>query len=65
VFWWPFGGSSFAGAEHPVSARGWWNVLLELIGFALCWWIVVRAGLRSRQRRSAFWHTGQLALPTQ
>jgi hypothetical protein len=65
VFWWPFGGWSFEGAEHPVSARGWWNVLLELIGIALCWWVVVRAGLRNRQRRSTFWHTGQLALPTQ
>jgi hypothetical protein len=65
VFWWPFGGWSFDVAEHPVSARGWWNVVLELIGIALCWWIVARAGLRQRDRRSVFWHTGQLLLPTQ
>jgi hypothetical protein len=36
VFWWPFLGWSFEDAAHPIAERGWWNVLLELIGLALC-----------------------------
>jgi hypothetical protein len=64
VFWWPLGGWGFDGARHPIAVRGWWNVPLELIGIGLCWWIVDRAQLRSRERRAAFWRTGQLALPT-
>lgn len=65
VFWWPFGGLSFDGARHPIAARGWWNVPLELIGLALCWWIVERAELRDPERRAWFRTTGQLALPVQ
>ena len=64
VFWWPFGGWSFGDAEHPVSVRGWWNVLLESIGIGLCWWVVTRAHLRDRDERRMFWRTGHLALPT-
>jgi hypothetical protein len=63
VFWWPLFGFDFDGARHPVAARGWWNVPLELIGVALCWWIVTRAGLRDGAARRRFWETGQLALP--
>lgn len=63
VFWWPFGGLSFDGAQHPVTARGWWNVPLELIGIGLCWWIVQRAELRDPERRAWFFRTGQLSLP--
>lgn len=65
VFWWPFAGLSFDDASHPVAARGWWNVPLELVGLALCWWIVQRAGLRDPQRRAEFWQSGELALPVQ
>jgi hypothetical protein len=64
VFWWPFGGFGFGDAAHPIAARGWWNVPMELVGVGLCWWIVRRAGLREAERRSLFWHTGQLRLPT-
>lgn len=64
VFWWPFLGLGFDGARHPVAARGWWNVPLELIGVGLCWWIVERAQLRELERRAWFRRTGQLALPT-
>lgn len=63
VFWWPFGGWSFDGAQHPVAARGWWNVPLEVIGIGLCWWIVQRADLRDPERRAWFFRTGQLSLP--
>jgi hypothetical protein len=65
VFWWPFTGLSFDGARHPVAARGWWNIPLELAGLALCWWIVERAELRDPQRRAWFRQTGRLALPVQ
>lgn len=63
VFWWPFLGLSFDDAAHPVASRGWWNVLLELIGVALCCWVVTRAGLRNADRRRSFLHTGRLVLP--
>ena len=65
VFWWPFGGLSFDDAPHPVVQRGWWNVPLELVGLAMCWWIVRRAELVNPARRAWFRRTGQLSLPTQ
>ena len=64
VFWWPFLGSSFEDAPHPIASRGWWNVLLELIGLGLCWWVAARAELRDRDRRQLFRQTGRLLLPT-
>jgi hypothetical protein len=63
VFWWPFLGAGFDDATHPIEARGWWNVPLEVIGLALCWWVVRGAGLRSADARERFRRTGQLALP--
>ena len=64
VFWWPFLGTGFDGAEHPVAARGWWNVPLEVIGIALCWWVYRSARLADPERRAWFRRSGQLALPT-
>ncbi|HUF98497.1 MAG TPA: hypothetical protein VMM60_10240 [Ilumatobacter sp.] len=61
VFWWPFFGLDFGGAPHPIAERGWWNVLLEIIGLGVCWWIVQHANLRTADRRRHFWRTGQLA----
>ena len=65
VFWWPFGGLGFGDAEHPVAARGWWNVPLELAGLGVCWWVVRRASLSQAAARERFRRTGQLALPVQ
>ena len=65
VFWWPFLGVGFDDAPHPIAARGWWNVPLELIGLALCWWIVQRAGLRQPDHRAEFRQSGRLSLPVQ
>jgi hypothetical protein len=63
VFWWPFGGVGFGDAPHPVAARGWWNVPLEVAGLALCWWVYRRADLGDPDRRAWFRRTGQLSLP--
>ena len=63
VFWWPFLGVSFDDAAHPVAARGWWNVPLELAGLGLCWWVYRTARLADPDRRAWFRRTGQLALP--
>lgn len=65
VFWWPFGGVGFDGAPHPVAERGWWNLPLELVGLALCWWVFRRGELVDPARRAWFRRTGQLALPVQ
>lgn len=65
VFWWPFFGFSFDDAPHPISERGWWNLPLELVGLALCWWVVRRADLRDPAARARFRRTGQLSLPVQ
>lgn len=61
VFWWPFFGLDFGDAPHPVAGRGWWNVLLEILGLGLCWWIAQHAELRNAECRRRFWRTGQLA----
>lgn len=63
VFWWPLLGFDFESAPHPIAARGWWNLPIELIGLALCVWIWRRAQLSDRDRRDWFRRTGQLALP--
>jgi len=60
VFWWPFGGWDFGDAGRLDAGRGWWNVLLELIGLASCLWIVRATGLRDPARRAWFRRTGQL-----
>lgn len=60
VFWWPVAGFGFADAAHPVAARGWWNVPLEVIGLGLCAWVVRRTGLGAADRRAWFIRTGQL-----
>jgi len=63
VFWWPFGGLGFGDAPHPIWARGWWNLPLEIIGVVLCVWIVRAADLGDPERREQFRTTGQLSLP--
>jgi hypothetical protein len=63
IFWWPFLGTGFEDAPHPVAARGWWNVPLELIGLGLCAWVVRTAELDEPERRAWFRTTGQLHLP--
>ena len=60
VFWWPFFGLSFEDARLPILDRGWWSLLLETIGLALCVWLWRRNGLGDPGRRACFLRTGQL-----
>jgi hypothetical protein len=60
VFWWPFTGFGFDGDPLPVVARGWWNLLLEAAGLAMCVFIWRTARLADPGRRATFRSTGQL-----
>jgi hypothetical protein len=60
VFGWPLGGWSFDDPPRPALERGWWNVLLELIGLAILVWFWRRAGLSDPVRRRDVWRTGRL-----
>jgi hypothetical protein len=63
VFWWPLSGGGFDDAALPMVARGWWNVVLELVGLAIVLWIWRATGLSSAASRRHFVRTGQLAFP--
>ncbi|CAN5589394.1 hypothetical protein BH23ACT3_BH23ACT3_01560 [soil metagenome] len=63
VFWWPFSGGGFGDAPLPIAERGWWNVMLEIIGVVLVLRIWRQAGLSSPDARSLFRTTGQLGFP--
>lgn len=38
VFWWPIGGLGLSNVSLPSVSRGWWNVVLEIVGVLLCIW---------------------------
>jgi hypothetical protein len=61
TFWWPVAGWSFDGARLPVVERGWWNVLLEIVGIALCVVAWRRFGLADTRRRHDFVTRGVLS----
>jgi hypothetical protein len=52
VFWWPLFGWDVGDAAHPVVARGWWNLPLEIAGAAGCYLIARRID----------WRTGRIAI---
>ncbi len=60
VFWWPFGGTSFAGARLPAAERGWINLVFELVGLACIVWLARVNGLDDRARRARFMSDGEL-----
>ena len=60
IFWWPVTGLSFDGARLPVIERGWWNVLLEVVGLGLCVMAWKRFGLADSRRRRRFLADGTL-----
>jgi hypothetical protein len=60
AFWWPLAGGSVADQALPVVARGWWNVLLELIGLGILVWAWRRFRLGDPRRRGVFLREGRL-----
>jgi hypothetical protein len=60
VFWWPFAGTSFGGAELFEVGRGWWSIVLEAFGVIAAWRLWRRCGLGGAQRRRAFVAYGRL-----
>lgn len=61
TFWWPVSGLSFDGARLPVVERGWWNLVLEGIGIALCVVAWKKFGLSDSRRRHDFATRGVLS----
>lgn len=64
AFWWPFTGLAIPDQPIPVVARGWWSVLLEVIGIAMCVWLWRRNQLSAGARRREFLRTGRLDVAT-
>lgn len=60
LFWWPIGGLHFHGDRLPSVQRGWFDIVLELIGAALLVWVWRTFALRSPARRTRFLRTGGL-----
>ena len=60
TFWWPLTGWDVDRGGLPVVERGWWSIVLELIGIGLCSWLWRRNGLADRARRQVFLTTGRL-----
>jgi membrane-bound metal-dependent hydrolase YbcI (DUF457 family) len=60
LFWWPLGGWSFEDDRMPEAARGWWDLLLELIGAALLVWVWRASRLSDPARRRRFLTDGRL-----
>ncbi len=60
VFWWPFLGASFEGGRLPTVSRGWWSVVLEILGIAIVVAIWRRCGLDDRMAREQLVREGRL-----
>lgn len=59
-FWWPFLGASWSRSELPELGRAAFNVVLELLGAAVCWWAWRRFRLDEPDRRRLFIETGRV-----
>jgi hypothetical protein len=60
AFWWPFLGLEWSNAELPEIGRGALNVVLEVIGATVCWWLYRRFRLDEPARRDEFLRTGRV-----
>jgi membrane-bound metal-dependent hydrolase YbcI (DUF457 family) len=60
AFWWPFLGTEWSTAELPEIGRGAFNLVLEVIGAAVCWWLYRRFRLDEPERRRDFLRTGRV-----
>jgi hypothetical protein len=59
-FWWPLAGGPLADHRLPVVTRGWWNLLLEVIGLGILVWAWHRFGFADPARRRRFLREGRL-----
>ncbi len=59
-FWWPFLGTSWSTSRLPELGRGGFDVVLELVGAAACWWGWRRFRLDEPDRRRLFFRTGRV-----
>lgn len=64
AFWWPLMGVDLSDARPPELARGWFSVVLELVGVALAWWWLHRVGLDDPGARAEFRRSGRLPRAT-
>ncbi len=62
MFWWPLAGLHFADEPLPSVARGWFNIVLELIGLVALVWVWRTFGLRSKAQRDLLLKQGRLEL---
>ena len=60
AFWWPFLGVEWSTSELPELGRGALNVVLEVVGAAVCWWLYRRFRLDEPERRAEFLRTGRV-----
>jgi len=58
LFWWPFLGTSFQ--HESLLPAAWVVVVEELVGLAVCWFLVGRYDLYLPGPRREFWRTGRL-----
>lgn len=62
VFWWPFAGFNFGGAPIPSFDRLALDVVFEIAGAAMLWWIWRENNLSVPSNRERFLRTGRLIL---
>jgi hypothetical protein len=60
AFWWPFLGRHWSTSDLPELGRGWWSLVLEVVGLASCWWGYRRFRLDEPARRADFVRTGRV-----
>jgi membrane-bound metal-dependent hydrolase YbcI (DUF457 family) len=65
AFWWPFAGPHWSTSRVPELGRGWFDVVLELVGLAACAWGYRRFRLDEPERRRELVRTGRLGRDVQ
>lgn len=60
VFWWPFTGIGFGGADIPSLDRGTLNIAMEVAGVVMLAWLWRTNNLSDGTARTRFSRTGQL-----
>jgi hypothetical protein len=62
VFWWPFAGLDFGGSPIPSFDRIALDVVFEIAGAAMLWWVWRENNLSVPANRQSFLRTGRLVL---